>query len=118
MLEFSELFEFSRENSCFERIRMVRIVRMVRMVRSLADRTFQPSLVQGRTLLVAVAGLLVVDHDFRVILLQEETPRGFETERDRDQERDSLHSEHFKPREAFPSASYSKLGLRPWGLEP
>ena len=40
MLKFSELslFEFSRENSYFERIRMVR---MVRMVRSLADRTFQ-----------------------------------------------------------------------------
>ena len=38
MLKFSELFEFSRENSHFERIRMVR---MVRMVRSLADRTFQ-----------------------------------------------------------------------------
>ena len=34
----SEIFEFSMENSCFERIRMVR---MVRMVRSLADRTFQ-----------------------------------------------------------------------------
>ena len=32
------MFEFSRENSYFERIRMVR---MVRMVRSLADRTFQ-----------------------------------------------------------------------------
>ena len=38
MLKFSEIFEFSRENSYFERIRMVR---MVRMVRSLADRTFQ-----------------------------------------------------------------------------
>ena len=38
MLKFSEIFEFSRENSYFERIR---IVRMVRMVRSLADRTFQ-----------------------------------------------------------------------------
>ena len=37
-LNFSEFFEFSRENSYFERIRMVR---MVRMVRSLADRTFQ-----------------------------------------------------------------------------
>ena len=36
MLTFSEIFEFSRENSYFERIRMVR------MVRSLADRTFQP----------------------------------------------------------------------------
>ena len=35
MLKFSEFFEFSRENSYFERIRMVR------MVRSLADRTFQ-----------------------------------------------------------------------------
>ena len=31
-------FEFSKENSYFERVRMVR---MVRMVRSLADRTFQ-----------------------------------------------------------------------------
>ena len=41
MLKFSEIFEFSRENSYFERIRMVR---MVRMVRSLADRTFQPRL--------------------------------------------------------------------------
>ena len=39
MLKFSENFEFSGENSNFERIRMVR---MVRMVRSLADRTFQP----------------------------------------------------------------------------
>ena len=39
MLKFSEIFEFSGENSYFERIRMVR---MVRMVRSLADRTFQP----------------------------------------------------------------------------
>ena len=38
MLKFSEIFEFSRENSYFERVRMVR---MVRMVRSLADRTFQ-----------------------------------------------------------------------------
>ena len=38
MLKFSGIFEFSRENSYFERIRMVR---MVRMVRSLADRTFQ-----------------------------------------------------------------------------
>ena len=38
MLKFSEIFEFSTENSYFERIRMVR---MVRMVRSLADRTFQ-----------------------------------------------------------------------------
>ena len=38
MLKFSEIFEFSRENSYFERIRTVR---MVRMVRSLADRTFQ-----------------------------------------------------------------------------
>ena len=38
MLKFSEIFEFSGENSYFERIRMVR---MVRMVRSLADRTFQ-----------------------------------------------------------------------------
>ena len=38
MLKFSEMFEFSREISYFERIRMVR---MVRMVRSLADRTFQ-----------------------------------------------------------------------------
>ena len=38
MLKISEIFEFSRENSYFERIRMVR---MVRMVRSLADRTFQ-----------------------------------------------------------------------------
>ena len=35
MLKFSEIFEFSREKSYFERIRMVR------MVRSLADRTFQ-----------------------------------------------------------------------------
>ena len=34
MLKFFEIFEFSRENSYFERIRMVR------MVRSLADRTF------------------------------------------------------------------------------
>ena len=33
--KFAEIFEFSRENSHFERIRMVR------MVRSLADRTFQ-----------------------------------------------------------------------------
>ena len=47
MLKFSEIFEFSRENSYFERIRIVRMVRMVRMVqmvrmvRSLADRTFQ-----------------------------------------------------------------------------
>ena len=32
------MFAFSRENSYFERIRMVR---MVRMVRSLAGRTFQ-----------------------------------------------------------------------------
>ena len=39
ILKFSEIFEFSREISYFERIRMVR---MVRMVRSLADRTFQP----------------------------------------------------------------------------
>ena len=41
MLKFSEIFWnvlISRENSYFERIRMVR---MVRMVRSLADRTFQ-----------------------------------------------------------------------------
>ena len=38
MLKFSEIFELSKENSYFERIRMVR---MVRMVRSLADRTFQ-----------------------------------------------------------------------------
>ena len=38
MLKFSEMFEFSREKSYFERIRMLR---MVRMVRSLADRTFQ-----------------------------------------------------------------------------
>ena len=38
MLKFSEIFEFSRENSYFDRIRTVR---MVRMVRSLADRTFQ-----------------------------------------------------------------------------
>ena len=36
MLKFSEIFEFSSENSYFER------TRMVRMVRSLADRTFQP----------------------------------------------------------------------------
>ena len=52
MLIFSEMFEFSRENSYFERIRMVRmvrLVRMVRMVRSLADRTFQ--LWRGRLLL-------------------------------------------------------------------
>ena len=41
MLNFSEIFEFSKENSYFERIRMVRTVRMVPMVRSLADRTFQ-----------------------------------------------------------------------------
>ena len=41
MLKFSEILEFSRENSYFERIRIVRMVRMVRMVRSLADRTFQ-----------------------------------------------------------------------------
>ena len=41
MLKFSEIFEFSSENSYFERIRTVRMVRMVRMVRSLADRTFQ-----------------------------------------------------------------------------
>ena len=44
MLKFSEIFEFSGENSYFQRIRIVRIVRMVRMVRmvrSLADRTFQ-----------------------------------------------------------------------------
>ena len=40
-VEISEIFEFSMENSYFERIRMVRIVRMVRMVRFLADRTFQ-----------------------------------------------------------------------------
>ena len=38
MLKFSEIFEFFKGNSYFERIRMVR---MVRMVRSLADRTFQ-----------------------------------------------------------------------------
>ena len=38
ILSFSEIFEFSRQNSYFERIRTVR---MVRMVRSLADRTFQ-----------------------------------------------------------------------------
>ena len=44
MLKFSEIFEFSRENSYFERIRMVR---MVRMVRSLADRTFQLCLRRG-----------------------------------------------------------------------
>ena len=37
-VEIFRIFEFSRENSYFERIRMVR---MVRMVRSLADRTFQ-----------------------------------------------------------------------------
>ena len=43
MLKFSEIFEFSRESSYFERIRMVR---MVRMVRSLADRTFQLCLVR------------------------------------------------------------------------
>ena len=41
MLKFSEFFEFSSENSYFERIRTVRMVRIVRMVRSLADRTFQ-----------------------------------------------------------------------------
>ena len=47
MLKISEIFEFSRVNSYFERIRMVRMVRMVpmvrmvRMVRSFADRTFQ-----------------------------------------------------------------------------
>ena len=49
MLKFSEIFEFSRENSYFERVRMVRMVRMVPMLRSLADRTFQPSLVRPRT---------------------------------------------------------------------
>ena len=41
MLNISEFFEFSKENSYFERILMVRMVRMVRIVRSLADRTFQ-----------------------------------------------------------------------------
>ena len=41
MLKFSGNSEFPRENSYFERIRMIRTVRMVRMVRSLADRTFQ-----------------------------------------------------------------------------
>ena len=43
-VEISEIFEFSRANSYFERIRMVRTVRTVRkvrMVRSLADRTIQ-----------------------------------------------------------------------------
>ena len=45
MLKFSEIFEFLREISYFERIRMVR---MVRMVRSLADRTFQLWLRQPR----------------------------------------------------------------------
>ena len=40
MLKFSEIVEFSSENSYFERIRTVRMIRMVRMVRSLADRTF------------------------------------------------------------------------------
>ena len=38
MLKKFEIFEFSSDNSYFERIRTVR---MVRMVRSLADRTFQ-----------------------------------------------------------------------------
>ena len=42
MLKFSEIFEFSSENSYFERIRMVR------MVRSLADRTFQLWFEAGR----------------------------------------------------------------------
>ena len=51
MLKFSEIFEFSSENSYFERIRTVR---MVRMVRSIADRTFQlrpgpPPFLQGPT---------------------------------------------------------------------
>ena len=56
MLKFSEIFEFSRENSYFERIRMVR---MVRMVRSLADRTFQLCL-ERRELLQALEELTEV----------------------------------------------------------
>ena len=56
MLKFSEFFEFSKENSYFERIRTVRMVRMVRMVRSLADRTFQ--------LCHAPSVLLVFSHAF------------------------------------------------------
>ena len=53
MLKFSEIFEFSRENSYFERIRMVR------MVRSLADRTFQLwGELEGH---FPVAGILVQD---------------------------------------------------------
>ena len=52
MLKISEIFESSRENSYFERIRMVR---MVRMVRSLADRTFQ--LWGGRLALEECAGV-------------------------------------------------------------
>ena len=55
MLNFSEIFEFSSENSYFERIRTVRMVRMVRMVRSLADRTFQPRFRWGVAPLAAVA---------------------------------------------------------------
>jgi len=39
-----------------------------------------------------------MDDDFRVILLQKETTRGFETERNGEQDRGKLHSEHFKPR--------------------
>ena len=52
MLKISEIFEISRENSYFERLRMVR---MVRMVRSLADRTFQPNL-RRRAAPVLLAG--------------------------------------------------------------
>ena len=76
MLKFSEFFAFSKENSYFERIRMVRLVRMVRMVRSLADRTFQlrveraAPLVQealGRDVLERRRGSGVIDGPRRVV---------------------------------------------------
>ena len=57
MLKISEIFEFSIDNSYFERIRTVR---MVRMVRSLADRTFQPRQVRQRP---GHVGILATDHD-------------------------------------------------------
>ena len=63
MLKFSEIFAFSRENSYFERIRMVR---MVRMVRSLADRTFQLCPVRDANLTLArSAGRACVPRDPR-----------------------------------------------------
>ena len=68
MLKFFEIFEFSRENSYFERIRMVR---MVRMVRSLDDRTFQRRLGPLRGAQPLVEDVLV-----RVEGLEDGAPKG------------------------------------------